>query len=388
MNKIAFVIFSDGFSGAEKVVWQSICYLRSELDIYLITNNEIVSFYSGLLEESKVLNVGNAFGYRKNTILSKLTENRFWVFQHRWFSKYNTSVNNFIQKNNIRIIHVHLDSSLFYIYKLLADQLKKGSISLLFTVHDTLAFSLENKSLANTFRKKNLIKIISKVNGIIFVSNYVYSIYCAFLNDNQQYKIIYNAVDLKSIKSYIKPIINRDYINFLYVGGQRYNKGFDILLEVFRNLIHNHNLRNIRLIILGQLPKNGIINKLVKLYAINEYVILEGYKKPPEHLNYINECHSLIMPSRSEALGIAAIEALAMNKFVIASNRGGLPEVIKDDINGSLCNLDVRDFENKIMKFINDYKKIGSRSISNDLLNKFNIETFKHELSYFYKTFF
>jgi glycosyltransferase involved in cell wall biosynthesis len=42
------------------------------------------------------------------------------------------------------------------------------------------------------------------------------------------------------------------------------------------------------------------------------------------------------MPSRSEGLGLAAIEALAAARPVIAFAVGGLPEVVVDGLNGRL----------------------------------------------------
>jgi glycosyltransferase involved in cell wall biosynthesis len=388
MNKIAIVIFSDGFGGAEKVVWQTINYLKSQIDIYLIINNEIISYYSELLEERKILNVGYAFDYREKPVLGKLIENRFWQCQFLWNSRFNKSIRRFIQENDIRLIHVHLDIPLFYIYNLVKKFTKKGEIRLLFTVHDAIPFSKETKSFVNNNKKRRLLKIISKIDGVIFVSKYVYSIYQKYIGNNLQYKIIYNAVDIDYIRTFIKPLENKKYFSFLYVGGERYNKGYDILLRVFKNLIHNHLIRNISLTILGSIPDKGSIRRLIKSYRIEDYVILDGYRKQPENFVYMNKCDALLMPSRSEALGIAAIEALAMNKFVIASKIGGIPELINNNVNGFLFKLDNNDFEDKIIKFINNYDQISSNQKSNELISRYNIETFTKELTQFYNIFF
>jgi glycosyltransferase involved in cell wall biosynthesis len=44
----------------------------------------------------------------------------------------------------------------------------------------------------------------------------------------------------------------------------------------------------------------------------------------------------LVMPSRDEAFGIVFLEAMALGKPTIASNAGGIPEVVKDGRNGIL----------------------------------------------------
>ena len=42
--------------------------------------------------------------------------------------------------------------------------------------------------------------------------------------------------------------------------------------------------------------------------------------------------HVSIVPSRVEAFGLVAVEALACGTPVIASNQGGLPEIINDEV--------------------------------------------------------
>ena len=46
------------------------------------------------------------------------------------------------------------------------------------------------------------------------------------------------------------------------------------------------------------------------------------------------------MPSRWEAFGLVAIEAMKYGKAVIVSNRGALPELIEDGKNGFVFNFE------------------------------------------------
>jgi L-malate glycosyltransferase len=63
----------------------------------------------------------------------------------------------------------------------------------------------------------------------------------------------------------------------------------------------------------------------------------------------------LIMPSRSEALPIAAIEAISLNLPIIANNVGGLPEIIKHGENGLLGNNDPKEYCDFILDLIANY---------------------------------
>ena len=64
------------------------------------------------------------------------------------------------------------------------------------------------------------------------------------------------------------------------------------------------------------------------------------------------------MPSiyDSETLGVAAIEAISMNKIVIASNVGGVPEVVIDRQTGLLIKRN--DVDDLIEKIIDVYEHI------------------------------
>ena len=56
--------------------------------------------------------------------------------------------------------------------------------------------------------------------------------------------------------------------------------------------------------------------------------------------SYLNSFDLFLFPSRTEALGYVAIEALFSKLPIIASNAGGIPEVLFDDPYTKLINCD------------------------------------------------
>ena len=50
----------------------------------------------------------------------------------------------------------------------------------------------------------------------------------------------------------------------------------------------------------------------------------------------INQATFVVMPSRVEAFGLVALESMRMGRPVIASNVGGLPEIVSDEKTGLL----------------------------------------------------
>jgi len=63
-----------------------------------------------------------------------------------------------------------------------------------------------------------------------------------------------------------------------------------------------------------------------------------GKQDPVEEILSIADV--FLMPSGSETFGLAALEAMACDVPIVASNIGGLPELVRDGEDGFLCPLD------------------------------------------------
>src|SRR5262249_18031346 len=62
-----------------------------------------------------------------------------------------------------------------------------------------------------------------------------------------------------------------------------------------------------------------------------------------------------LLPSSQESFGLAALEAMACEGPVVASDVGGLPEVIQDGVTGFLCPLDALDLmADRIVDLVRD----------------------------------
>ncbi|MGG1636876.1 glycosyltransferase family 4 protein [Paenibacillus sp. NRS-1760] len=144
--------------------------------------------------------------------------------------------------------------------------------------------------------------------------------------------VVYNGVSDTSELSTPPFETDPDMIHLLYVGRFDRQKGFDLLLEVF----NKHQFTNVRLYLVGD-----TVLKEVE-YKFPENTIKIGWVDNSQIDRYMQSCDAVIIPSRWEGFGIVAIEALRNKKPVIASNRGALPEIISDGVNGY-----VFDFDNK-----------------------------------------
>jgi glycosyltransferase involved in cell wall biosynthesis len=136
------------------------------------------------------------------------------------------------------------------------------------------------------------------------------------------------------------------------------------LLEALSTLIHDYLQKNIKLVIVGKGELEHELKDLCRALKIDEFVVFEKFTSDKKQLRkYISTFDVYVMPSvyRSETLGVAAIEASAMGVPVIASEIGGIPEVVKNDVTGFLTEPgNSQDIVNALLLFLRN-KELGSQ---------------------------
>ncbi|BAJ50133.1 glycosyl transferases group 1 [Candidatus Caldarchaeum subterraneum] len=89
-----------------------------------------------------------------------------------------------------------------------------------------------------------------------------------------------------------------------------------------------------KLLIAGDGPLRETLTEIVKTKKLQDNVIFLGHRTDVEKL--MAKASIFILPSIYEPFGMAAAEALAAGKPVIASNIGGLREIVDHGVNGLL----------------------------------------------------
>ncbi len=237
-----------------------------------------------------------------------------------------------IKKEEIDLIHSHYAFPQGCVGGLLRN---KFSIPHILTLHGSDALILKNTTIGKYFFKYS----VKNSDKIICVSNYIKN----QLNDKIKDKavVIYNG-------------INREHLyyesddNFgLFVGAFVPQKGVDILIKAIEDIDFNFKL-------IG----DGKLYKKIENYIVNNkltHIQLLGKKSFNETASFMRKCSFLIVPSRNEGFGLVAVEAMACSKPVIASDVGGLKEVVIDGYNGLLFKKeDIIDLKEKIQKLIDD----------------------------------
>ena len=167
-------------------------------------------------------------------------------------------------------------------------------------------------------------------------------------------------------------------INFYYVGRINYVKGIHILLKAFSSIDDP----NIRLHIIGgsgNKSEQKYQNQLKRKYRKDTRIIWHG-KVPSEQLpDIIKDFHCLVHPAiYLEVFGLNISEALAQNKYVIATRCGGAEMQIHSEDEGMLVNPNDIISLNKAIRFYIDTPKDSNANVKkisehiNDLLTLYS----------------
>jgi len=167
-------------------------------------------------------------------------------------------------------------------------------------------------------------------------------------------------------------------IHILYHASREEIYGVKILEELAR---HGYRLSPGTLYpTLHRLTKEGYLENrlrdLVNRLGLTESVLFTGFQSDIPEI--IASFDIAVLPSFFEGMGRVLLEAMAMERPVVASRVGGIPELVKDGINGFLTTPgDAKGLAESIKKLLNDKKlaismgKEGRKRVT----DKFSAET-------------
>jgi len=89
-----------------------------------------------------------------------------------------------------------------------------------------------------------------------------------------------------------------------------------------------------KLVLVGTGPAQADLEELAVKEGIIDNVLFLGFKKDVPHLMAASDI--FVLPSEKEAFGLVLLEAAITGLPIVASNVGGIPEVIEDGVNGTL----------------------------------------------------
>ncbi len=230
----------------------------------------------------------------------------------------------FCENNHVEIIHTHSGKahSLGYLIKVLG---YKGKL----VVHRRVAFPIR-KSLMT--KKKYLSE---KVDRFISISEAIKKDLISYGVSEEKIQIARSSVDdskfngLKKDECRKRLNLPTDIPLISIIAALTEEKGHETLFESLSNLD-----KNFLCLVAGDGNLKEKLSQKVKSLGLENKVKFLGFLEQPEIL--LKAIDILVVPSKSEGLGSIALDGCLAGNLVIASNSGGLPEIIKDKKTGYL----------------------------------------------------
>lgn len=293
------------------------------------------------------------------------------LFKNRYpLIKLNEKTKKLMNKlDNYNVCRVIVNARFYFTSLIGVRYANKKNIPVYVIEHGSNYVTLNNKFIdffSNCYEDFITFFLKKKVTGFYGVSDAC----CKWLN-NFSIKasgVWYNSIDFKEITFEEK---NNNQINFLYAGRIIKQKGVYNILKSFSRLLSKYD--NIHLYVAG----DGSNLEDCKQSFIHDKISFLGKVSYDKLMKYYGMCDIFLFPTNyPEGLPTSILEAGMMNCAVIATDHGGIKEIISHNKNGIIISNETNDLENAMEKLLldEDLRKKFARVLYNTVKNKFTWE--------------
>jgi len=232
------------------------------------------------------------------------------------------------QKEEIQVVVVHNEGISTLVYYCLLARMEKGKMRFLRYLHSVyeIEYSKNKNRLLTWLETRMIQRCLDDSDKVVAVSQCVKDSFVQFFHvSKEKIVVIYNGI--RGLPELTNPDDNTETITMLYVGRLVHVKGIDVLLDAFAKVVQSQ--PKIILKIVGDGPDRERYEEQVRQLGIRERVSFEGFQTDTEP--YFRQADIFIYPSRwQEAFGISIVEAMSYGLLCIASQVGGIPEIITE----------------------------------------------------------
>lgn len=250
-----------------------------------------------------------------------------------------------IKQKKVDCVHMTTSGGLgFYRDLLLLRRLNKYHIPAIYHIHFGRAVHYFEAQDRNW---KFLIKTISRASAIITLDEKTQKLLQNYHNNICR---INNPIDLDSIKRDRTVVGNK----IVYVGWIIKEKGIEELIQAFQ-IFNGKNNGKYELELVGR-GQDEYINYLHKTYNCHSVSFI-GEVNHDEAMKHIAEGEVFVLPSYTEGSPNVILEAMALQKPIIATNVGSIPYMLADDSGIIIESQNVREIENSLECLLYDEQK-------------------------------
>lgn len=183
--------------------------------------------------------------------------------------------------------------------------------------------------------------------------------------------VFYNSL-ADPIKEFYLSKVSKVENKVVCVGRLYHSKGQDTLIRSVACL--KNIMPKLLIEFIGDGPSKEYLMRLVKELGVENICRFSGEVSHEDVLKNMAEAEVTIIPSRSDACPLVSIESLAVGTPIIASTVGGIPEIIRDGLDGFLVPPDNPDLL---------AEKLKTLLINSNLLNEMRQKARERFLTHF-----
>ncbi len=343
MKKILYVITKGNYGGAQRYVFDLATHFKDKFDVSVASGNGEI-----LEKKLREFNIPMIKIPKLDRDISTTKDIKTFFFLMKLFRK---------EKPDI----IHLNSAKIGGVGALAGRLV-GIKKIVFTVHG-FAFNEDRP-----FYQKLAIKILSwftliLVTDVIFVSEFDKRQIKSWLVNKKKKVCIHNGVNVSTIpldrESARKELVQSKILpesvfqtktNIISIGELTKNKNHILTILALKEIPETN------LIIMGDGEDRKFLEKKARDLGVGDRVCFAGFVKDAS--KYLKAFDIFVLSSLKEGLPYVLLEAGTAGLAVVASNIGGVPDIITDGENGMLAQSGNKEsFRQKLSTLVQNQEK-------------------------------
>lgn len=230
-----------------------------------------------------------------------------------------------IKKHKAKLLHCHNSHALGLAI------LTKFFIDIPVLASRRVDFPLK-KNIFSSYKYKS-----SKLNKLICISDNIRKIVSKSNIPEKKLITIRSAIDITKANRVgdsrnVDPELSPSAFVIGTVAALTGHKDYPTLIKAAEIVLKNK--ADVKFVAIGDGKLKDKLTELVKSRGLQDKFILMGYKS--NVYDYLKRFNIFVLASKLEGLGTSVLDALSCGKAIVATNAGGIPEMIVDRVNGLL----------------------------------------------------